>query len=89
MTASRKQLARRGAYNQQEHDVLLHGIPLHAQSTRFGHWKLGWHREEIALAWELLRDELLPRWASDEFADDRKQHSRPWAERFLAQVRDP
>ena len=85
MTASRKKLARRGDYNDQEKKVLLDGVPLTHLSTRFGHRRHGWHLEEIRIAWDLLKEELMPLWESDEhpYSHHHERHDRPWAERIL------
>ena len=85
MSVSRKGLTRRGDYNQQERQVLLTGIPLTHLSTRFGHRRHGWNLEEIRIAWDLLKEELMPLWESDEhtYPHHREQHDRPWAERIL------
>ena len=60
-------------YNQQERQTLLTGIPLSPYSTRFGSSKTGWNRDEIAKAWEQLKDELLPLWDSELWVERRRQ----------------
>jgi hypothetical protein len=82
----RRSLTRRN-YTDQEKRVLLSGVPLHPTSTRFGHpFHGGWNVAEIRLAWNELRDELLPVWKSDErFAHYRQRYAEPFAERFLAE----
>jgi hypothetical protein len=63
---------------------LLTGVPLTPKSTRFGHpIRGGWNVEEIVAAWSALRGELLVWWQSPEFDRHRRQHDRPFAERFL------
>lgn len=84
MTASRKQLTRRGSYTDQERQVLLTGVPLHPWSTRFGHPIAGWNRDEIATAWGLLGDELLEAWEGEKYGYYREKYGRPFAERFLS-----
>ena len=82
-----RRAARHSGYTVQERRVLLTGVPLTPLSTRFG-WPFepySWNRDEIAEAWEQLRDELLPVWKSDErFAHYRQRYAEPFAERFLA-----
>jgi hypothetical protein len=80
MTAIRKNST---TYCDQERKVLLDGRPVSSRSTRFGHWKSGWHVSEIQTAWEILEDELLDEWESDRFARERAQHKEPWAVRLL------
>lgn len=88
----RKRAKRHTNYSSQEKAVLLHGVPLHPWSTRFGHPKTGWNREEIRKAWALLKDELLEQWNSAEWVEKRKQEqarylqSREW---YASQGMDP
>ena len=81
----RRRAKRRTNYTAQERRVLLTGVPLHLWSTRFGHpLHGGWNRDEIAVAWDLLQDELLELWETEDFALRRKGGGRPFAERLLS-----
>ena len=71
-------------YSDQEKQVLLTGVPLHATSTRFGHpFHGGWNRDEIRAAWALLGDELRIEWQGERFDHYRSRDPRPFAERIL------
>lgn len=76
---------RGGDYTPQERQVLLTGVPLSPVSTRFGHpIHGGWNIDAIREAWHQLHKELLIEWQGDKYAHHRSRHSRPFAERMLA-----
>jgi hypothetical protein len=87
MPRVRRIARRRNDYTDQEHRVLLTGVPISPVSTRFGHPRTSWNIDEIRVAWNELGGELRERWESPEFAYHRGQHSRPFAERLLVERR--
>jgi len=80
---TRRLKRRSNDYSDQERQTLLTGVPISAQSTRFGHPKTGWNLDEIEAAWDLLGDELLDEWETPKYDRYRERDKRPFAERIL------